>query len=96
MNLIKKGIFPEKDIQRLIKSLYKRNIVYELYEDVLIQASQIREKHNFFYWDSIVIASALDCDAEFLITEDMQDRFVLENKLTIINPFTSKESNLIK
>ncbi len=90
VNLIKKVIFSEKDIERLIRSLYKRNTVYELSEDVLIKASQIRQKYTFSYWDSIVAASALDCDAEYLISEDMQNQFVLENKLTIINPFVSK------
>lgn len=94
VNLIKKIQFSEKDIQRLIKSLYKRNTVYELTEDVLRAASKIREKHTFSYWDSIVAASALDCDAEYLITEDMQDRFILEDRLTIINPFTSNIRNI--
>jgi len=90
VNLIKKVMFSEQDIQRLIRSLYKRNTVYELSEDVLNKASQIREKHAFSYWDSIVAASALDCDAEYLITEDMQNQFVLESRLTIINPFASR------
>lgn len=93
VNLIRKGMFPENDIQKLIKSLYRRNIVYELSEDILIKASQTRKKYNFSYWDSIVAASALDCDAEYLITEDMQNQFVLENRLTIINPFTSYNGN---
>jgi predicted nucleic acid-binding protein len=29
----------------------------------------------------------MDCDAGYLVSEDMQDGFKLENKLTIINPF---------
>ena len=41
----------------------------------------------FSYWDSIVVASALDCEADYLISEDMQDGFELENKLKIINPY---------
>ena len=58
----------------------------------LSKASQIREKHSFSFWDSIVAASALDCDADFLISEDMQNNFNLESKLTIVNPFSSNQS----
>jgi len=43
--------------------------------------------HSFSFWDSIVAATALDCDTDYLITEDMQDGFKFENKLTIMNPF---------
>jgi len=52
-----------------------------------IKASKIRTNHSFSFWDSIVAASALDCDADYLISEDMQDGFLLENSLKIINPF---------
>lgn len=47
----------------------------------------IRDKHSFSFWDSLVAASALDSEADYLISEDMQHGFVLENRLTIINPF---------
>jgi len=50
--------------------------------------TKIRANHSFSFWDSVVAASALDCDADYLISEDMQDGFNLENKLTIISPFT--------
>ena len=88
MNLIKKVNFSEEKIQNLIESLYKKYTVFELSQDILLKASKIRVNHSFSFWDSVVAASALDCDADYLISEDMQDGFNLENKLTIINPFT--------
>ena len=87
VNLIKKVGFSEDKIQNLIESLYKKYTVFELSQDILLSASKIRDNHSFSFWDSIVAASALDCDADFLLSEDMQDGFKLENKLTIINPF---------
>jgi len=87
VNLIKKAGFLENKIQGLIASLYKKYTVFELSQDILLMASKIRSDHSFSFWDSIVAASALDCDADFLITEDMQDGFVLYNKVKIINPF---------
>ena len=88
VNLIKKADFSEGKIQNLIESLYKKYTVFELSQDILLSASKIRANQSFSFWDSVVAASALDCDADYLISEDMQDGFKLENKLTIINPFT--------
>jgi predicted nucleic acid-binding protein len=87
INLIKKVGFSEEKIQNLIESLYKKYTVFELSQDILLKASKIRNNHSFSFWDSVVAASALDCDADYLLSEDMQDGFKLENKLTIINPF---------
>ena len=87
VNLIKKVSFSEGKIQNLIESLYRKYTVFELSQDVLLKASKIRANHSFSFWDSVVAASALDCDADYLISEDMQDGFNLENKLTIVNPF---------
>ena len=87
VNLINKAGFSEDKIQSLIESLYKKYAVFELSQDILLMASRIRADHSFSFWDSIVAASALDCDADFLITEDMQNGFFLYNELKIINPF---------
>ena len=87
VNLIKKVSFSEKSIYDLIESLYKRYPVSELSRGILLKASNIRERFQFSFWDSIIVASALDCDADILISEDMQSGFNLENQLTIINPY---------
>jgi len=50
-------------------------------------AMQIKRKHKYSYWDSLIIASALENDCNILYSEDMQHNQVIENKLKIINPF---------
>ena len=87
VNLIKKANFTEKNIQELIQSLYRRYSIIELSSDILMKASEIRARFHFSFWDSIVTASALDSDAEYLISEDMQNGFKIDGLLTIINPF---------
>ena len=77
VNLIKKAKFSEKKIQELIISLYEKYTVLELSKKIQLKASGIRNKYKFSYWDSIVAASALDCEADYLISEDMQDGFEL-------------------
>lgn len=87
VNLIKKINFSEDNIQNLIEALYNKYTVIELSQDILMAASRIRANQKFSFWDSIVAASAIDCEADYLISEDMQDGFSFNNKLTIINPF---------
>jgi predicted nucleic acid-binding protein len=49
-------------------------------------AYKIRDNYSFSYWDSLIIASALERGCETLYSEDMQHNQVIENKLTIKNP----------
>ena len=87
VNLLKKANFSEEKIKNLIQSLYKRYSIFELSQDVLLKASEIRLNYSFSFWDSIVVSSALDSEADYLISEDMQNGFKFEDKLTIVNPF---------
>ena len=47
----------------------------------------IMERHNYSYFDSLVIAMALESNSRMLYTEDMQHGQILETRLTIWNPF---------
>lgn len=48
---------------------------------------ELMTKHKYSYWDSLIIASALENNCAILYTEDMQSGQSIENKLKIINPF---------
>ena len=50
------------------------------------KAFQMREKYNISYWDSLVVASALESGCTKLYSEDMQEGLVVEGVLNIINP----------
>ncbi len=50
-------------------------------------ALTIRDRYLFSYWDSLIVASALEQGCTTLYSEDMQHGQVLEKKLKIINPF---------
>jgi predicted nucleic acid-binding protein len=52
-------------------------------------AWEIRERYGFSYWDSLIISSALENQCDKLFTEDLQHEQVIEDRLTIINPFVS-------
>lgn len=45
------------------------------------------KKYDYQIFDSIILASALETACETLYSEDLQHKQVVENQLTIINPF---------
>lgn len=49
---------------------------------------KIKRKYSYSYWDSLIIASALESNCSILYTEDLQDGQIIEDKLTIKNPFS--------
>jgi predicted nucleic acid-binding protein len=55
--------------------------------DIVHHASSLRESYSFSYWDSLIIAAALNADCVVVYSEDMQNGLHIDN-LTIINPFT--------
>ena len=53
-----------------------------------IKAIKIKEKYEFQYYDSLILATALENSCTLLYSEDMQHKQIIENQLQIINPFT--------
>ena len=87
VNLRRKVAITESQIQMINGSFYMNLTVLAIDESHLLKASKIRNNGSFSYWDSLIVACALAMNAEILYSEDMQDGFVVENRLTIVNPF---------
>ena len=54
--------------------------------ELLIEALHTHRKYKFSWYDSLIIAAALEAECEVLYSEDMQHGMKIEN-LTIKNPF---------
>lgn len=54
---------------------------------LIIEALNIKNRYHYSYWDSLIIAGSLKAKATILYSEDMQHGQVIDNQLTIINPF---------
>jgi predicted nucleic acid-binding protein len=50
-------------------------------------ASLISQKYKYSWFDSLIVASALESKCTSLITEDMQHNQPIENSIRIVNPF---------
>lgn len=87
VNLKRKANVSEEQLRMIIGSFHLNHEVVQINESHLVKASEIRSHASFSFWDSIVAASALSANAQILFSEDMQDGYVLENRLRIENPF---------
>ena len=87
VNLIRKAQFSEPQVQRLIEAFYAKYVVVEVSKALLLTASALRQQYAFSFWDSTIVASAIQAGASVLYSEDMQDGLVVENRVRIINPF---------
>jgi predicted nucleic acid-binding protein len=61
--------------------------IINLDKAILEHARKLIQRYDFQLFDSIIIASALAANCSILYSEDLQTKQLIENRLTIINPF---------
>lgn len=69
--LKRKLTFNEEQIFNLIESFERRYTVVPLDILVVKKAAQLRQKYSFSFWDSLIIASALEAKVTALYSEDI-------------------------
>lgn len=82
-----KNLLRFKEIITLVDNFMSALIFSLIEKSTIKKALQIKKDSNYSYWDSLVIASALENDCTILYTEDMQHGQIIKRNLTIINPF---------
>jgi len=89
-NLLKKTSFSETELQELITTFYKKYVVIDINQEIMLKSSKLRKQYNFSFWDSLIVACALHLNLKRLYSEDMHNGLVVERTLKIINPFVSE------
>ena len=87
VNMLRKTAFSESDTAQLVESFYQNYRVVNLNKETIIRASLLRLNYSFSFWDSMMVASALVHEISLLYSEDMHHGLVIDDKLTIENPF---------
>jgi len=65
----------------------KNNNLHTNTKITILKACEIAARYQFSFYDSMIVAAALESNCEILYTEDMQHNQIINNTLTIINPF---------
>lgn len=50
-------------------------------------AWSLQDRYSFSWWDALIVAAALRQECGVLLSEDMQHGLVIDDRLTLINPF---------
>ena len=83
----KKMTVSRMDLQIAVDELSQFGFVSLIDMGTISRALSISKLFKYAYFDSLIIASALENSCKILYSEDMQHGQVLEKKLTILNPF---------
>lgn len=89
-NLLRKGKFDELEIAKYIEITYADHHVIDVSQEILLSASNLRERYSLSYFDSMIVAAALETNSTILYSEDMQDGLIINEQLIIVNPFVAR------
>lgn len=92
-NLLKKSALDEPGLQRWISAWYSSCQVHPDSQPQHILASQLRQTLALSFWDSLIVAAALDAGCTTLYSEDMQHGQRIADQLTIVNPLLTTSAS---
>ena len=85
--LLRKYKWLPKEVASTINEISERLSIIIVTEKTAIAATTLLEEYYFSWWDSLMVAAALEANCKILYSEDMQHNQVINNVLTIKNPF---------
>ena len=76
------------EVERLSEALRRRFApVLPLTEEVHVEALALAQRYGFAFYDALIVAAALIAGCDTLYSEDMHAGLVIEDRLTVVNPF---------
>jgi predicted nucleic acid-binding protein len=75
------------DIAVALQEIRAACAVHQVTAETIALALSLAERYRYAYYDSLILAAALECGCNELASEDMQNGFVIDSRLTIRNPF---------
>ena len=88
--LFKKFKLNSFEVETTILQINNMSNMFNLTLAIQIKAIRIKKDYNLQFYDALIVATALENNCTILYSVDMQDSLVVENRLTIINPFKEK------
>ena len=85
--LLKKTNISLQDIQETINEIIDVADVANEGIGLIFAAFDIHRRYKYSFYDSLIIATAINSRCQVLISEDMQDGQIINERLKIVNPF---------
>lgn len=92
--LSKKFKFQPAELEKVVAFIKQKFLVSDLNIEILELTLKITSRYGFSFWDSMMVAAAINNHCSILYSEDLHHSQIIEGKLQIINPF--KHLKIIK
>lgn len=79
--------FSKNELLEQTAALFATCIVPATTPEIIYYAAGLIKKYNFQIFDAIIVAAAILAKCDVLYSEDMHHGLLVENQLTILNPF---------
>ena len=79
--------FGYNDAINVVREVVQNNNLHTNTKSTIIKACEIALRYHFAFYDSLIIAAALECNCTVLYSEDMHHNQIIEDSLKIVNPF---------
>ena len=86
---LRRRLLSEAETARLIDVFAAALEVVRPEVATLREGMRLHERYGYAWWDSVLVATALEADCTILYSEDLQDGQVIEGRLRIVNPFAT-------
>jgi predicted nucleic acid-binding protein len=84
---LKKLAISFSEVRKLLRMLETSCQVAIITPSTILHTMNIAERYQFSWFDSLIVATALEAGCETLYTEDLQHLQIIEGSLTVHNPF---------
>lgn len=86
-NQLFKNKIQENIIQNTVDVIEEEFELHTVSTATIKKAIDIKTKYKFSFWDSLIVASALENQCSIIYTEDLQHGQMIEATLEIVSPF---------
>jgi predicted nucleic acid-binding protein len=83
--LTRKYPTPLSEIQKYIIDIIASSDLVVITFSLIQKALELHSKLSISYYDALMVVAALEANCKYLISEDMQDGLIINNKLQIVN-----------
>lgn len=84
---LRKRILPSEQVISYATKFMQVFEVTAMTRQTISAALDVMTRYQFSYWDSLILAAALESRCQYLYTEDLQDGQEVEEFLKVCNPF---------
>lgn len=84
---LRKQLYSFEELMSLVSGFQRVFEIVPVLPSTFNEALGIKQRYGFSWWDSVVVASALEAKCDVLMSEDLQDGQIIGGRLTVSNPF---------